>query len=321
MLRVDQEDLAQECNAYMKIKLFMANRIAELELQVDKLQKDFSMQLMSNLALNDLIKSYNFLNTNINAEEINECKCKRSKLDLSKDSIESISLLGIAESSVFDNEIKKGVNYNDVDDNINSQVNNDDRQNEAYNFKGLKQNFNFFNMSPTEEKRKNNSLYEKIICQNVKLAEENIKLKDDLQIKNFNLSKLMTEKVLLINELRELLNSLNKIEFHDLDKLFLRNSEITSKIIRTDAINKLDVPSSLGIKYNILSAYSIISSLLFSYNYTNCDDSDNMQTSSLYEGIKNSRKIFKNFEKEFETILNRNLRKQSILKEYDDSDE
>jgi hypothetical protein len=299
MLRIDQEDLAQECNAYMKIKHFMANRIAELESQVDKLQKAYSLQLMSNLALNDLLQSYNFLKLKIQTQE---CKCKPSKLDLSKDSIESIPLKKNDDSRLY----SKGVFYNEVDDEIYLE----DRPDEAQNIKDHKENFNV-----DKEKLIENSTYE-IICQNIKLSEENVKLKNDLDAKNFNLSKLMTEKVLLINELRELLNSLNKIEFKNLDKLFLINTEISKKVIKIDSMYKLDVPSSLGIKYNILSAYSMISSQIFSNLQP--EGETGIQASSLLEGIINSRKIFKFFEKEFENILNRNLTKQSILKEYDD---
>ena len=55
----DIEDLAQECNAYMKIKFFMAKRIIQLENTVEQLKLELTRQVNNNVNMMDWFSSIN----------------------------------------------------------------------------------------------------------------------------------------------------------------------------------------------------------------------------------------------------------------------
>jgi hypothetical protein len=138
-------------------------------------------------------------------------------------------------------------------------------------------------------KNEENFNINQIRIENLELIKENEKLRNLNLNKNLKINKLQTDKLILINELQELLNSLSRVDMKSLNKFFSENC----------SGRKLDVPSSLGVKYNILSTYSCMSLML-----RHKEDSLN---------IKNYQQIFRSYEDEFERLINKNLTLEKLL--------
>ena len=312
----DEEDLAQECNAYMKIKYFMAKRIAELEANYGSLQKDYALQVGRNLELLDWFKSIETTIRDLRSEKIEK---KENSFNLSKDSIESIYIFekGAESQSNQSNQSKEFVDCGEE----NSKTKTKCEKMMMNITQEQKQNLNhpFYIVNDdvlTQENERNDiQKIEDLKNENLELYKENLKLKNEINMRNFKVSKLTTEKLLLINELKELLNSLDKVDQKTLHNFFKENKIKKNQKNIYNKYNHLDIPSSLGIKYNILSTYSVIGTIISKveenkslpdskYDFTDVD-------------LNKCKNIFKNFEKDFERMLNKNLKKKRILYESD----
>lgn len=158
--------------------------------------------------------------------------------------------------------------------------------------------------------------------------------------KNLTISKLKSEKFLLYNELNELINSLKAVDIKLLNK-FYKNFASSTKL------SKGYMPSSLGIKYNIMSVQNQLSYLLHS-DLVTCKgyteyvsrareamskaraDDDNVHNIVVNEKelklVENTEENFidldkyvsivKKFESEFEKVCDRNLRRNDYRNEY-----
>jgi hypothetical protein len=87
------EDLAQECNAYMKIKDFMSKRIIELENEVDHLKLELSGQVVKNVELYEWLKNINENMSRINCEKHEKKKnSEDDELNFSGEFVESMNI-------------------------------------------------------------------------------------------------------------------------------------------------------------------------------------------------------------------------------------
>jgi len=93
--------------------------------------------------------------------------------------------------------------------------------------------------------------------ENLDLRKENEMLRVENLEKNLTISKLRSEKFILFNELNELTNSLKSVDLKLLNKFY---KNYTSNL----KLSKSFMPSSLGIKYNILSVQNQLSYLMHS---------------------------------------------------------
>lgn len=152
--------------------------------------------------------------------------------------------------------------------------------------------------------------------------------------KNLTICKLKSEKFLLYNELNELINTLKSVDIKLLNK-FYKNYSINANL------NKNYMPSSLGIKYNILSVQNQLSYLMHSdlvaakgYNeyiskakdaFSKAKEEENVHNEIVNNNEMNINveeenfidlekylTIIKKFEKEFEKICDKNLKRTSI---------
>lgn len=306
MHKIDQEDLAQECNAYLKIKYFMANRILELERDLESTNKQLSLQIVNNLQLCDLFKQIHIINMLGNKQE--------NSLDISKESVESIVLQDINNENTYSISQNKS-NYNNEDLIIPIKCNKCKTTDNIIN----DENVGINNHDLINKIKLDVSLNE-VVNQNIELYKENARLKDEIRVLNFRCSKIATEKIIILNELNELLNSLNQISFKDLDKLHKEKLKQYPKFISD--VNSWYIPSSLGIKYNILSTYSTISSIVQNVNkdISNKENETENITHPILESYSKNKNLFKSFQKEFEEIINSNLNKPNILSRTDDLD-
>lgn len=272
----DKEDLAQECNAYMKVKFFMSKRIYELEKTVDQLKNELALQVSKNCQMMDWLISLSSSLDSIKTERI----------------FNRENFLSPNHKSFKEQEVSKGeVNFSgDMADSIIIVEKDLEKKNDCIIHSPIKENLEFLKIQTHNEK----IIEEKLKTENIELIKENEQLKSQIMCKNLKISKIETDKLILINELQELLNSLNRVDLKTLQKFYLENCE-HKKLV--------DIPSSLGIKYNILSTYSSLSHMFKSVNQ------DNISVK-----ISNMENIFKCYEDEFEILINKNLTKDKLLK-------
>jgi hypothetical protein len=268
----DKEDLAQECNAYMKVKFFMSKRIFELEKTVDQLKNELTLQVTKNAQMMEWLKS---LSASLEA--------KKSERIFNHDNF-------LSPNQKFVEEVSKGeVNLSgDMADSIIIVEKDQEKKVDSVPQSPFNENLEFLKIQTHNDK----IIEEKLKTENLELLKENQQLRNQITSNDLKISKLETDKLILINELQEILNSLNRVDLKTLQKFYLENS--THK--------RVDIPSSLGIKYNILSTYSSLSQMFKASNQENLK-------------IFNLENIFKSYEDEFEKLINKNLTKDKLLKE------
>ncbi len=113
------------------------------------------------------------------------------------------------------------------------------------------------NLKETNELENLNKIINNLKNENLELKKENEILRVENLDKNLIITKLKSEKFLLYNELIELVNTLKTVDIKLLNK-FYKNLSSNSKL------SKNYMPSSLGIKYNILSVQNQLSYLMHS---------------------------------------------------------
>lgn len=197
---------------------------------------------------------------------------------------------------------------------------------------------NINNLKETNEIDNLNKIINNLKNENLELTKENETLRVENLDKNLIITKLKSEKFLIYNELIELVNTLKTVDIKLLNK-FYKNLSSNSKL------NRNYMPSSLGIKYNILSVQNQVSYLMHSdlvsakgyQDYLNKgkdtfskareeEDVDNNilrnEEVNLNEEHKNLIDldkyilVVKKFEKEFENICDKNMRKSNLKNDY-----
>lgn len=195
------------------------------------------------------------------------------------------------------------------------------------------------NFKETNELDNLNKIINNLKNENLELKKENETLRVENIEKNLIISKLKSEKFLIFNELIELVNTLKTVDIKLLNK-FYKNQSMNNKL------SKNYMPSSLGIKYNILSVQNQLTYLMHSdlvtakgyqehltkakdiYSKTREED-DNVHNNIIKNeelNIKDEQDNFidlekyilviKKFEKEFENICDKNMRKSNLKNDY-----
>jgi len=220
---LELEDLTQECYAYMKTKQFMAQRIFEQQDEIEDIKNQLFYHSIKHVQMYDWLKFVNEQLQQIKQRKDSE-KANKEDLDVSN---ELASSFLIEQNLTISPDVKKN---NIAKHTSNKSLNNAEIEN-------LKQVINSL---------KN---------ENLDLRKENEMLRVENLEKNLSISKLRSEKFILFNELNELTNSLKKVDLKHLNKFY---KNYTSNL----KLTKSFMPSSLGIKYNILSVQNQLSYLM-----------------------------------------------------------
>jgi hypothetical protein len=142
--------------------------------------------------------------------------------------------------------------------------------------------------------------------ENLELMKQNEHLKTEICKKDLNLTKLSAEKVIILNELSELLISLKRIDMDCLNKFYLQNC----KSIR----DRIELPTAIGIKYNIMSAQSQISMINSNNESIKHNDINNPIEHDINNFDMNKYySILKGYENDFKESIDKNLRRLRIL--------
>ena len=161
--------------------------------------------------------------------------------------------------------------------------------------------------------------------ENLELKMQNEKLKLENLEKDLLISKIKSDKFLILNELNELVNSIKTIDLKILNQFY-------KKINKNSILTRRDMPNSLGIKYNIISAQNqlallihsdIIASKSFNYAYNKLNDSLLEEKNKLMNDSSKSDKddynkefldldkylsVLSKFEKDFQTNFENNIK-------------
>jgi hypothetical protein len=95
--RYDQDDLMQECNAFMKTKVFMAKRIAEQQNEIDLLVSELYCQAVKQTELYNALRA---LNDKIDLIKLENTKKDEQHLDISGDYVSSVVLEDEKEAAI-----------------------------------------------------------------------------------------------------------------------------------------------------------------------------------------------------------------------------
>jgi hypothetical protein len=184
--------------------------------------------------------------------------------------------------------IKKDNNNLSNDDLVNSFVYGDDSK--EYGCLGYE------NMD-----KNNNELQLK--KENIEMCKELERIKIILMEKTLEINKLKSDKFILYNELNELVNSMKKVDLNKLNNFYKNN-------LNNNNFTKLEMPSSKGIKYNILSSQShlikIIKGDIIKRKLENNEENNDKIEIDYYSNI------LKNMEDDFEKLLDRKLSKKPL---------
>lgn len=276
----NNEDMAQECNAYMKIKHFMAKRIQEQEREIDDLKSQVVYHSMKHAEMYNLLKTMN--------EMLYKIKTDQSQKPVTPNN-DGLNLSGELAESIASQDFDHG--YDKV--RIQSAI-----QSPAKHLNEIVQQ---------------DKIITDIKNENLELVRINELIRVELKEKNLTISKIQTEKILILNELNELLNSLQKVDLKALDKFYSLN--------KLKKIKTFDIPSSLGIKYNIMSAQSQVATLMGSNVVTNVPTlnfedfklSQNVEKEQSMLNLEKYRLLMDSYGEEFHSILNKNMKKKKIL--------
>ncbi len=203
--KYDKEDLAQKSNAYLKTKLFMAQRIAQQQKEIESLKEQLVDMTLKHSEMFDMVRSIN--------EQLN-----------SKDeTVKPLMLLG-------------------SEDNINLS--------QSFTDSVVFEQQQTPQVSPKEQSprmsQKDDKITQLLKNENLDLNKKITFFKTKEKEDSLMINKLIYEKYILFSELNELITCLKKVDNNLLNDFYLKNSEPS----------KRDSVSSMGIKYNILSAHS-----------------------------------------------------------------
>lgn len=204
--KYDKEDLAQKSNAYLKTKLFMAQRIAQQQKEIDSLKEQLNDMTLKHSEMYDIVRSIN------------------EQLSSRDDTVRPLMLLGSQDNIDLSQSFTDSVIFEEKQQ--TPQVS----QKEP---------------SPRGS-HKDDKITQLLKNENLELNKKITNLKTKQKEDSLMINKLIYDKYILFSELNELITSLKNVDVNLLNDFFLKNSEA----------NKRDSVSSMGIKYNILSAHS-----------------------------------------------------------------
>ena len=308
------EDKAQDCNAYLKIKLFLANQVMEMETKIEE-KDSFIMGAtikINNLthiiqkfrnkicSMNEKIKKLRdknrkiklLVNRSIDSDKSLTADKKNSNLCLknknhSDDFISDNSSLNYDAISCYSFEkLDKNVENNCYADNPNYLENKTNEKNENFKIQTAKY---LCEIQKLEKKIKEKEInyqnrYDLLTKENSNVTQRNLYLNADIKMKNSKINKLENKNILILNELIELVHSLRTIDIRNLNRIYLKNLSLKKK----EDLETLNITSCLGIKYNILSAESFLSYLINTNRNKNKDKKNIFD--SLKENFPNSQK-------------------------------
>ena len=205
--KYDKEDLAQKSNAYLKTKLFMAQRIAQQQKEIDSLKEQLYDMTLKHSEMYDIVRSIN------------------EQLTSKDDTVKPLMLLG-SEDNI------------DLSQSFTDSVIFEEKQQQTPQVSQKEQ-------SPRVS-HKDDKITQLLKNENLELNKKITYLKTKQKEDSLMINKLIYDKYILFSELNELVTSLKNVDVNLLNDFFLKNSES----------NKRDSVSSMGIKYNILSAHS-----------------------------------------------------------------
>jgi hypothetical protein len=231
--KADEDDKILQCNAYLSTKLFMAKRIADQQKEIETLKEQLIYHTTRHTELYDVLKNINEQLATYQTKLLKRAEHQESeKLNLSGDLANSFTFEGGEE----DNKEK-----------------------------------------PPKEKLGTEDEKDKII---ESLKSENLTLRKELEIlktdsldKIFFNNKLVYEKFIVLTELNELTHCLKRVDLNLLNKFYIAKTNVNDFTEQNENIfefskSNINSPefyntiSSMGIKYNILSAQSQITLLM-----------------------------------------------------------
>lgn len=205
--KYDKEDLAQKSNAYLKTKLFMAQRIAQQQKEIDSLKEQLNDMTLKHSEMYDIVR------------------CINEQLSSKDDTVRPLMLLGSQDNI-------------DLSQSFTDSVIFEEKQQQTPQVSQKEQ-------SPRAS-HKDDKITQLLKNENLELNKKITYLKTKQKEDSLMINKLIYDKYILFSELNELITSLKNVDVNLLNDFFLKNSEA----------NKRDSVSSMGIKYNILSAHS-----------------------------------------------------------------
>jgi len=213
----------------MKTKQFMAQRIFEQQDEIENLKNQLFYQSIKHVQMYEWLKFVN--------EQLLQIKQKKESENQKKEDLNISDEL--ASSFVYEEKHEKIDTEFEKKKNIAKHPSTSSLREKELEFENL------------------NKIIHNLKSENIDLKKENEMVKIENLEKNLLISKLRSEKFILFNELNELTNSLRAVDLKLLNKFY---KNFTSSL----KLNKSFMPSSLGIKYNILSVQNQLSYLMHS---------------------------------------------------------
>ncbi len=301
------EDKAQDCNAYLKIKHFLAKQVLEIETKIEEkdsfimgatikinkltyiienfrnkfclLNKRVKRLREKNRKLKSLLKPSNRPSDKSFASD-NESKLDSKDICYSEDISSNLSLNNDAFSCYSFEKLGKNEDNIHYSGNLNIIENETNKKNEEIKMKTAKY---LRELKKLQNRIKNDELNfqmrnELLDKENLKITKRNFLLNAELNKKNSKINSLENKNIFILNELVELIYSLRTMDIRNLNKIYLENLTIKKK----EDLEILNVPSCLGIKYNILSAESFLSYLI------NTDRNRSKENENVFYSLKDN---------------------------------
>jgi hypothetical protein len=135
------------------------------------------------------------------------------------------------------------------------------------------------------------------------LKNENLKLTKKLEVanmelinKNLTISRLQSEKIIVLGELNELLVSLKRVDLNSLNRFYLENCKN----------DRIELPNALGLKYNILSAQSQVAQI-------NANDYEMHYKENDYIDIEKYCSLLRSYTQDFKDAIDKNTKRFKLL--------
>jgi len=315
----DIEDLSQECIAYLKTKQFMADRIYQQQEEIDMLKQNVMYHSGKHLQMHEMLSNITeqleIIRPNLNNIKAEEAATDQVNYEDSNDFVVSNELT----TSFMCDENFENLSYANNNDDISAKIKTEEEIkgiNKATNTIDSEENF----ISPkTRDSRRLQQLSE-ARKENVEYKKELEKLKIKLLEQTLELNKVKTDKFILFNELNEVIQSIRRVDLDKLNSFVKTNSNAKN-------LNRIDMPSAKGLKYNVLSAQcqlgKIIKSDLISKKLKMMEEDHLLVEQDKAEDEKNQKNdtgllqmegylnLLKKTEQEFDALLDKKLSKRS----------
>jgi hypothetical protein len=241
--KFDDEDKILQCNAYLGTKLFMAKRIADQQKEIEILKDQLYYHTTRHTELYDVLKNLN-------------------------EQLAALQRKAVKHSENLHEQDKNEINFSG--DLANSfTLEGDEEDNKENKEKLIKEKFNL--------EHDKDKIIESLKNENLSLRKELEVFKTENLEKIFFCDKLVYEKYIVLTELNELVNCLKQVDLEMLNKFYNSQrkennfSEKTQNLFDLSKSNYISSDyfktiSSMGIKYNILSAQSQITLLMKSFH-------------------------------------------------------